>query len=155
MVSDCAYINALLAHGSLASGFIGSLKSTNIGSGSRIFISLHYCKTFCLYWQVYFVLVLSNPFCAFVLMFVSVASDLFGSLYPIVCITALLDHDSLASGFIGPRCLILLILMLVWLKVASPLALLDLGVRFYINAHLAHGSLASCFIGSRCPIVRI
>ena len=65
LVSDCAYINALLAHGSLASGFIGSLKSTNIGSGSRIFISLHYCKTFCLYWQVYFALVLSNPFLRF------------------------------------------------------------------------------------------
>ena len=89
------------------------------------------------------------------IMFVSLASDLFGSLYPIVCITALLDHDSFASGFIGPRCLILLILMLAWLKVASPLALLDLGVRFYINAHLAHGSLASGFIGSMCLIVRI
>ena len=70
-------------------------------------------------------------------------------------ITALLDHDSLAFGFIGPRCLILHILMHIWLKVASPLALLDLGVRLYINAHLAHGSLASGFIGSMCLIVRL
>ena len=56
LVSDCAYINALLAHGSLASGFIGSLKSTNIGFGSRIFISLHYGKTFFVFIGKFFLL---------------------------------------------------------------------------------------------------
>ena len=38
--------------------------------------------------------------------------------------------------------------MHAWLMVAAPLALLDLGVRLYINAHLAHGCLTSGFIGS-------
>ena len=45
--------------------------------------------------------------------------------------------------------------MHIWLMIAVPLALLDLGVRLYINAHLAHGSLASGFIGSMCLIVRL
>ena len=38
----------------------------------------------------------------------------------------------LASGFFGSMCLIVCILMHVWLMVASPLALLELGVQLRI-----------------------